>query len=197
MLEIFIAAALLATGGVLGASAWRQHRRLKEEQRERALVVAAALATERGLGDPRPGDVVTWDGRDYLVAGAARGEAGERAWWDCRLLDGQEERWLVAWPAEPDWVHVGRRIHGVDPGSSPPLELERDGQVYRFDRDTTATVDIRGDLGAGYPVTRCEAQTYKGPGPARLWLRRTPGGGWLVFAGEELPVHMLTVLPGS
>jgi hypothetical protein len=152
-------------------------------------------APARGLGEARPDDVLIHEGRDWIVVGAARLTEGMDAWTECRLEDGDEERWMVFRPDDGDVVLLGVAAPDPGVGDRPSEALEREGLVYRLARFGRASASVTGAAGSlaegelGY-------WDYERPGDHRAWIRGS-GERWLYVFGVRVARHLIRFLPGS
>ena len=206
-MELIIAA--LIVGLASGAGVWAVRRRKQAKQTDAdAGETGAGEAPakkprqllehiERGLDHLLPDDVVMVEGKDYLVAGVATvAEPDAPHLAEARLDDAGDEAWLVVCgPRGSSWVQYGRQVELSI--SDPPSELlDYQGQVFRLEHRGQVTFsEVQGDLGP-LPADRCRYWEYNQPGPDRLWVRHD-GQRFLVFVGQRLRRHHLTVLPGS
>ena len=140
--------AVLVGGGCIALGRWAIRRQRSVAQR--ASRAPSAEELDRGLEDLRPGDVVTHDGADYIVAGVARLTEGSDSWLECRLEDVAREAWIVIHPIDPDAVIVGERVTDMEvAGERPSESVDHQGQVFRLERHGRASVETDGDLGEG------------------------------------------------
>lgn len=177
-----------------GAVRWRARRRGGPGTGERGALPAAAAARDV-LENIRLQDVVLLDGMELVVTGLARFEERERHWFECRLLDGKVERWLLVQPQDPDAAIAGERV-APELGAEPSEAVEHDGKVFHLERCGHAEVSGQGDLGGVVVSGQCATWDYRRPGPDRLWVRRGPAGT-ATFAGQRVGRHLICVLPGS
>lgn len=201
-MELIIAALILGGCAVGAALGVRKHRK-KAAAVSEAAPAARQLAerTEITIEQLRPDDVVMVEGTDYIVAGVARVSADEPdAPWvlECRLDDAGQEAWLVVRRERASsCVLYGKRVEQLAVGDPPSELLDYQGEVFRLKRrGQVALTSTEGDLGPGFPADKCRYWEYQQPGSGRLWLRRG-GGEPLVFVGQRVRRHLVTVLPGS
>lgn len=199
-MEIIIAAALVSGIAAAAGYVWRRRKQRASGnagEGDDGAPTPAQLPerTEAGLANLRPDDVVMVEGRDFIVAGVARvAEPSAPFSRECRLDDAGHEAWLVV--AGTKWVLYGSRVEMAV--SNPPSELlDHQGEVFRMEhRGQVTFAEVTGDLGE-MPTDRCDYWEYVQPGSDRLWLRRGGGDQFLVFVGQRLRQHLVTVLPGS
>lgn len=176
-----------------------RRRRLERGLRERA-TADDPLAGGPQLSEPEriaPGDVVTLDGRDWVVRGTlAMDEDGYR--WKEHLLDasgvdGELRCWLSVERAEGGLeVAVWQRVPGVS--LTPEPTLSHDGATWSRDEQGTARFAATGSTGTGSDGTMQYAD-YVGPPGALLALERfSTTGSWETSTGRPVDPGSLTIL---
>ena len=198
-MECIVAALVIGGCTALGALAVRWRRRRARattpqppEVPPLSIADGAPSSDGRGLDGLFPGDVLLHDGMDLIVTGIARLTDGAQSWCECRLEDGERERWLIV-PADDADCVVGQRLPPDELVGEPSNSLEHAGQIYTLSRYGRASVSLVGELAGGLTTgDDCRYWDYTRPGADRLWIRRTVG-----FAGQRVPRHLLTLLPGS
>ncbi len=200
-MEILIAVALASGIAAAAGYVWRKRKKGKAAAAggEGGGADAPKQLPERtdpGLDDLRPDDVIMVEGRDFIVAGVARvAEPSAPYSRECRLDDAGDEAWLVVCGSDAAWVLYGSPVEMTV--SDPPSELlDHHGEVFRMEhRGQLTYAEVTGDMG-DLPTDKCSYWEYTQPGADRLWLRRA-GARFLVFVGQRLRGHEVTVLPGS
>jgi hypothetical protein len=176
-----------------------RRRRLEKGLRERAHS-DDPLARGPQLSDPEriaTGDVVTVDGRDWVVRGTlAMDEDGYR--WKEHLLDasgvdGELRCWLSVEQSEGGLeVAVWQRV--PDATLTPEPSLVHDGATWTRDEQGTARFTATGSTGTGTDGTMQYAD-YVGPAGALLALERfTADGSWETSTGRTLDPDDLSIL---
>ncbi len=198
-MEILIAVALFSGIAAAAGYAWKRKKkkdagdpRADDETGARALLPERTEATLENL---RPDDVLMVEGRDFIVVGVARVAEPQAPYTrECRLDDAGDEASLVVCSGS-SWVLYGEPVNLSV--SSPPSELlDYKGEVFRMEhRGQLTFAEATGDMGP-LPTDKCDYWEYVQPGADRLWLRRR-GDQLLVFVGQRLRQHEVTVLPGS
>lgn len=204
MLELLIGGAILISGISL-VNALRTQRR----KARRAKVEAEQLASHRapdlleqggydmdsdGQEDPerpldrcRPGDVILHDGHDWLVDAVDRLSDGNMGWIECRLSDGNAAAWLrvpigddtfAGWGVPVDSAHL----------NPPSDQVDMQGKIYTLDR--------RGRAVRAGDQAEIKFWDYTRPGSSRLW-HRVEGDEARTYLGERVPMHQISMLPGS
>jgi len=201
-MEILLA--VLIGGGCAAVGAWFVKRR-------RAALAAGADAPAqlpassegRDLSAALPGDVVIHEGRDWIVAGRARVAEGMDTWLECRLVDGEAERWMVVVDGSDELddadsrncVLLGRSVPDPGVGASPSESVEQDGLVYRLSRHGQSRAEVEGEL-SPLVAGRWGHWLYERPGDRVAWFRSC-GERWLYVFGQRVGLHMLRFLPGG
>jgi len=143
----------------------------------------------------RVNDIFSWMGQDFLVEGKLTYRESGDVWWEHRLVDGGDVRWLgvedddeleVAMWQEID-LHVGE--------GGPPETLEWEGQSYRCVERGEARVTRDGKTGRKEGLS-CRYWDYESSGDAMLCVERW-GRSWEVSAGEPLSEGSYDILPGD
>ena len=176
-----------------------RRRRLEQGLRERS-TSADPMARGPQLSDPEriaPGDVVTLDGRDWVVRGTlAMDEDGYR--WKEHLLDasgvdGELRCWLSVEQAEGGLeVAVWQRVPGAT--LTPEPTVTHDGTTWTRDEQGTARFSATGTTGTATDGTMQYAD-YVGPAGALLALERfTAGGSWETSTGRPVDPDGLAIL---
>lgn len=159
---------------------------------------------ERTVRDLRVGDVVTYDGRDYLVEGAiAYDEAGHR-WTAGRMVDTDAEKWLIVGMerAGADTVSLAD-IADIELSGYPPETLVVGDTRYNLERRGTATAKATGstDVVAGKDLSpesvhRCRWWRYESTGGKCLIVEQW-GESFRALRGETIRMSDLDMMPGS
>jgi hypothetical protein len=158
----------------------------------------------RTVRDLRVGDVVTHDGREYLVEGAIHyDEAGHR-WVAGRLVDIDAEKWLLVGMerAGADTVRIAD-IADIEVSGYPPETMVVDGTRYNLDKRGTATAKASGETDvldstnlSSNSVQRCRWWRYEGTGGKCLIIEQW-GDAFRTLRGETIRISDLEMLPGS
>jgi hypothetical protein len=162
---------------------------------------------ERGVRDVRVDDVLTIDGRDFLVEGLIAYDEDGHRWASARVVDGRDVRWLVI-GIERTGAGAMRLLVQDDSTqiSGYPPEVLVIGDVrYMLDKRGAATCALRGDLGAlgalkkdrpdGH-VERARWWLYAAPGDDTLLLEQW-GADYRVLKGKKVGDATIELIPGS
>ncbi|MCU1672824.1 MAG: putative secreted protein [Frankiales bacterium] len=176
-----------------------RRRKLEAGLRERAYS-ADPMAAGPSLSDPEriaTGDVITFDGREWIVRGTLVMDEDGYQWrehlLDASGLSGEVRRWLSVERAEGGLeIAIWDRV----PGSAltPDATLTHDGRTYRRDEQGRARFSAIGSTGTATDGTM-EYADYVGDGDALLALERfTAGGSWETSTGQTVAAESLTIL---
>jgi hypothetical protein len=202
---LIVAGAASAVGGVLVWAAQRRHA-LEGGGSRKQLGPAAPALLERGVRDLRSGDIIQHGGVDYLVEGILSYDEDGHGWIAGRLVDGDDERWLVVGMERVGSASL--RLCQVDDelevSGYPPDLLTSKGTRYKLERRGTATVQPSGEAGvipgaadlAPQSVLRCRWWRYEAPGAACLIVEQW-GGEFRVLRGATVGDSDLEMMPGS
>jgi len=155
-----------------------------------------ASRAEPTAGDIRalkPGDVVNYDGGDFIVEGTLRLEQDGFRWAEHRIVDGERSHWLSVEDDEGLEVVVWERTRGgsLEPG---PTSLEHQGVTYELDERGHANFTAEGSTataGGG----RVEFADYEA-GERRLSFERYGDeAGWEMGTGQVISEHILDIYP--
>lgn len=151
----------------------------------------------RGI-DPRAlktGDVVNFEGRDYLVRGSLHFNEDGFTWQEHLLDDASGRRWLSVEDDEELELVMWERLTAPDltPGAG---QLTYEGTTYRLDEHGTASYRALGATGT--PETgSAEYYDYVGPEPKRMSFERYAGDTWEVSVGTLLNERSLDIYPAN
>jgi hypothetical protein len=164
-----------------------------------------AKLLNRTVADLRPGDVLTIDGRDFVVDGVIFYDEEGHRWNAGKLSDAGESRWLVVGLERGGALTARLMVEATDIEieGMPPEVLVTPETRYTLDRRGTATAQVRGETGI-----RLRAEAGAGAAErCRWWLYETPGadtllveqwaGTYRVLRGKKVNPGMIELLPGS
>jgi hypothetical protein len=162
---------------------------------------------ERTVGDLRVDDVLTIDGKDFLVEGMINYDEDGHRWTCARVVDGTDVKWLLV-----GIERVGgsaTRLLAQDDSTQiagyPPEVLVIGEVRYALDKRGAATCALHGDLGAlgalkkdrpdGH-VERARWWLYSAPGDDTLLLEQW-GSDYRVLRGKKIVEGTIELIPGS
>lgn len=206
---IIAGAATVVGGGLMLAS---QKRRLPDADSQKRLgpgggpSSGSSSSSERGLRDLRVGDIVQYEGRDFLVEGVVLFDEDGHRWLSARVLDGRDERWVVAGMERAGTSRIRVLAHQPDIELSgyPPETLVAGGNRYALDKRGTATARLYGDVGEvgqasqnpADTVVRCRWWRYESPGEACLIVEQW-GDLYRALVGRIAGQSDIEMFPGS
>ncbi|MDX6682613.1 MAG: hypothetical protein QOG94_2652 [Solirubrobacteraceae bacterium] len=139
------------------------------------------------------GDVVNYEGGDYIVEGTLRFDQGGFRWQEHRLVDGPKSLWLSVEDDEGLEIVVWKRLKGaaLEPG---PGTLEHVGVTYELDERGRANFTSEGTTGAP-GGGKAEFVDYESGGRRLSFERYGDDGGWEISAGHVISEHVLDIYP--
>ena len=159
----------------------------------------------RTITDLRPGDVLTIDGKDYIVEGVITYDEEGHRWNAGKLADAGEVRWLVV-GLERGGSLTARFLSEtseVEVEGMPPEVLATPEARYTMERRGTATALGTGDIGIRLRVEagagaaeRCRWWLYESPGADTLLVEQW-GTTYRVLRGKKVNPDLIELLPGS
>lgn len=174
---------------------------LRARRRKPAVTPAAPvdpLRRESAPGsDPRRigvGDVISHDGRDFVVRGTLEFDEGGFRWQEHLLDDVEVQRWLSVEDDEVLELALYERIQAPELQPGPP-SLMRDGVTYTLDEHGRASFRAAGTTGTS-PTGYAEYYDYNS-GDRRLAFERYGTGSWEISVGQIVPAHDLDIYPSS
>jgi hypothetical protein len=139
-------------------------------------------------------DIVSYQGKDYVVEGLLTYRLGGKVLRLARVVDGATVRWVEPLVDDSDdRLLILDEVTGLDISTPPPSTISYQGKSYLPKLTGQATVEIGGkvpDRLAG----ACEVWRYRAAGDVFLqierWSDRT-----VTLAGESVHKDMVDVLP--
>lgn len=160
---------------------------------------------ERTMRDLRTGDILSYEGRDYLVEGVVQYDEDGHKWCAGRMVDVDDVRWLVV-GMERGGSLVTRMVkedESVEIEGFPPEVLLVGEHRFSLDKRGTATARMTGDTGLGTApaegiesVERCRWWLYETPGDATMIVEQW-GNTYRVLRGEKIGPGLIDMMPGS
>jgi hypothetical protein len=139
-------------------------------------------------------DIVSYQGKDYVVEGLLTYRLGGKVLRLCRVVDGSTVRWVEPLVDDSDdRMLILDEVTGVDLSTPPPSSISYQGKTYLPKLQGQSTVEVAGkvpDRLAG----SCEIWRYRAAGDVFLQIER-----WsdriVILAGESVHKDMVDVLP--
>lgn len=174
---------------------------------QKQLAAAGDRLLERTVRDLRVDDVLTMDGRDFLVEGLIAYDEDGHRWTGARIVDGSDVQWLVVGldRASASSIRVLARDDSAPITGYPP-EAQVIGEVrYALDKRGAATCQLFGDLGGlggmqkdrpeGH-VERCRWWLYSAPGDDTVLVEQW-GSDYRTLRGKKVGDGVVELIPGS
>ncbi len=209
MLTGLLIALLIAGGAVtVGGLALSAKRRRAAGESTALLTGGDARLLERTVNDLRVGDVIQYEGRDYLVEGVVAYDEDGHRWSAGRLVDGKDVLWLVAGMerlGSKESIRLLTTDDDLELSGYPPETLVREDVRYNLDTRGTASAKFSGDVGKlpgkrGDPsldtVERCRWWRYESVGEDSLIVEQW-SGEYRAMRGKRISRELVEMIPGS
>ena len=213
MFTIFVLMLLLAVGGAatVGGIMYGAEKRKRLAGGSPAALPPGGdpgkVLLERTIRDLRVGDVLTIDGRDFLVEGTIGYDEDGHRWTGAKVVDGADVRWLVVGIERVGSSPVRLMTHDTENEVSgyPPETIVIGELRYGLDKRGTATCKLAGDVGTlsgvkdkrpDAHVERCRWWLYNGAGDDTLVLEQW-GADYRVLRGKKVAADTIDLIPGS
>ena len=181
---------------IAAAIVWYLLRRREQMERPGKLQAANLdrdkRASAQGL---RVGDVVNYEGAEFMVQGSIHYRQGGSTWDEHLLVDGTNKKWLSVEDDEGIEVAVWEKL--VDPDIQPgEKRILYGGHTYTLEEQGQAEYTAEGTTGTGtsgdYHYADYEA------GELRLSFERyATEGPWELSTGRVIPEAALDIYPAS
>ena len=210
LLLVVLLIVLAGGAGVAGIMYLGEKRRheLASGKRPRELPAAGGeRLIERTLRELRPGDVLTHDGKDFLVEGVVSYDEDGHCWAGGRIVDGADVRWLIV-GIERMTAPIVRMLtvdEDTEISGYPPEALDIGAIRYTLDKRGTATCRFGGDVGglAGVKgqrpegsVERCRWWLYGAAGDDALIIEQW-SGEYRVLRGKKVSADVIEMIAAS
>jgi uncharacterized protein DUF4178 len=196
VLLVIVVATSVVVAVLRNREARRRHARVEPAGGPAALGAGAA-ATVGGtdVRALRPGDVVMFESRDWIVEGTVRFDEGGFTWAEHRLVDGGDSIWLSVEDDDGLEVVVWERVTGValEPGAAT---LAHGGVDYALDERGRASFTSEGATGAP-GGGRMEYADYEAGDRRLAFERYSEDSSWEISVGRVVPEHALDIYPAG
>ncbi|HEY0190687.1 MAG TPA: DUF4178 domain-containing protein [Kofleriaceae bacterium] len=166
-----------------------------------------AETEERTARDPRIADVLTIDGRDFVVEGLINYDEDGHRWTGARVADGNDVKWLLVGLERTGTssMRLLTQDESTQIAGYPPEVLVIGELRYALDKRGAATCTLFGELGPlgalkkGRPeghVERARWWLYTAPGDDTLMLEQW-GSDYRLLRGKKIVDGTIDILPGS
>lgn len=156
---------------------------------------SAALPLRRSVFTLQIGDIVQYDGADWVVEGKLTFTEDGFSWFEYLLQDGDRIRWLSV--EEDDQVEVCwmETVSGVEISGAPPAQLTVNGVTYRQANSGQARMTRTGTT-LNRQAQHCRYFDYEGPSPQVLSVEDW-NGELEITVGQRIQPRSLSLLPGD
>jgi hypothetical protein len=173
----------------------------------RALPAAGDKLLERTARDVRVDDVLTIDGKDFLVEGLINYDEDGHRWTGARVVDGSDVKWLIAGLERTGGgaMRLLAQDETTQISGYPPEVLVIGDVRYALDKRGAANCALHGDVGPlgalkkdrpeGH-VERARWWLYSAPGDDTLLLEQW-GTDYRVLRGKKVSEGTIDLIPGS
>jgi hypothetical protein len=139
-------------------------------------------------------DIVSYQGKDFLVEGLLTYRLGGKSYRLGRLVDGATVRWLEPLIDDTDdRVLLFEEVTGLHIGAPPPSTVSYQGRSYLPRLSGAATVEVAGQVPDRMAGT-CDVWRYRAAGDLYLQIERWPDR-MVTLHGESVHKDMIEVLP--
>ena len=198
---------LIVVGGAASLSAVSSRRKALGAGGNATRALPAGDKEERTARDPRVNDVLTIDGKDFLVEGLINYDEDGHRWTGARVVDGTDVQWLIV-GLERTGTSAMRLLtqdEATQVAGYPPEVLVIGEIRYALDKRGAATCALFGDVGPlgalkkdrpeGH-VERARWWLYSAPGDDTLLLEQW-GSDYRVLRGKKIVEGTIDMIPGS
>lgn len=155
----------------------------------------ANLPLRRGLFTLQLGDIVQYDGADWVVEGRLTFEEDGDTWLDYMLQDQDTIRWLSVEEGDRVEVYWMQAVTDLEVSDYPPQHLTYQDNRYRCQESGTARMTQAGTR-LKKPTEICHYYDYIGPNDEVLSVENW-GGDVEITIGHRIRPSALTLLPGD
>jgi hypothetical protein len=205
---LLVVLTVIGGGAAVGVAASARKKALGPGGAPRALPAGAGEpGGERDARDPRVDDVLTIDGKDFLVEGLINYDEDGHRWVGARVVDGADVKWLIVGLERTGTsaIRLLKQDEATQIAGYPPEVLVIGEVRYALDKRGAATCALHGDLGPlgalkkdrpdGH-VERARWWLYAAPGDDTLLLEQW-GSDYRVLIGKKVNEGTIDLIPGS
>lgn len=144
----------------------------------------------------RPRDIISYQGRDFVVEGILTYKLGGKAYPLARAVDGEDVYWVEPlMDASDDRLLFFQEVRDLRVATPPPPTIAYKGGSYVPKLSGQATVDVDGTV-ADRASGSCEVWRYRAAGDLFLQIEKW-SGKTVTLAGESVHKDMVEVFPGA
>lgn len=207
MLWILLVVITVLGGAAAVGIAMKDRKKLPSGNGQKLLTDGKDRLIERGVRDLRVDDVLTMDGKDFLVEGLISYDEDGHKWIAGRVVDAGDVKWLVIGleRASATSTRMLQQDDSTPITGYPPEAIVIGETRYVLDKRGAATCRLDGDLGglaglkkdrpAGH-VERCRWWLYGAPGDDTLLVEQW-GSDYRVLRGKKIVEGTIELIPGS
>lgn len=171
----------------------------------KALPGSSDKLLERTIADVRVGDVISYDGRDFLIEGVLSYDEGGHRWNAGRMVDGDDKYWLVVGMERSGsfLIRLMQDAPNIDIDGYPPETLLVGETRFNQDKRGTATITMKGETGLGRPnadgletAERCRWWLYDTAGDEVVIVEQW-GTDYRALRGGTIDASAVELMPGS
>ncbi len=208
VIALLVAAGASVVGGGLYVAAKRRQVNGEAGYQRQLGTGASGQLLERTVHDLRPGDIIQYNARDYLVEGVVTYDEDGHRWSGGRLVDGRSTLWLIAGMERLGSKTSLRMLipdEDMEMSGYPPENIVAGKTRFELDTRGTALAKFSGDVGAlpgkrGDPsydtVERCRWWRYDSAGDDTMIIEQW-SGEYRVLRGHKVESMMIEMIPGS
>jgi hypothetical protein len=139
-------------------------------------------------------DILTYQGKDFVVEGLLTYRLGGKVYRLARLVDGDTVRWIEPLTDDmDDRVLLFEEVGGIDLSIPPPSSIAYKGKSYLPRFAGPATVEVAGKVPDRQAGT-CDIWRYRAAGDEFLQIERW-ADHTVTLSGESVHKDMVDVLP--
>jgi hypothetical protein len=139
-------------------------------------------------------DILSYQGKDYVVEGLLTYRLGGKVLRLARVVDGNTTRWVEPLADDADdRLLIFDEVQGLDLTTPPPSTISHLGKSYLPKLSGQATVEVAGKVPERL-AGACEVWRYRAAGDVFLQIERWPDRT-VTLSGESVHKDMVDVLP--
>jgi len=139
-------------------------------------------------------DILSYQGKDYVVEGLLTYRLGGKVLRLARVVDGNTTRWVEPLADDSDdRLLIFDEMQGLDLSTPPPSTISHHGKSYLPKLSGQATVEVAGKVPERLAGS-CEVWRYRAAGDVYLQIERWPDRT-ITLSGESVHKDMVDVLP--
>ena len=168
-------------------SLFRRAKRIFESRKEKKM-------ERKTIHNLEVDDIVSYYEQDFIVKGKIEYREGGDEWFEYRLVDGEDVRWLGI-EEDDGWeitMYEEARMRVPRP---VPDEISYEGSTYELEEHGVARAILTGETG-NRKTLECEYWDFEDEDEDLLSIERW-GGEYEVCAGKYIEEHEMEIYPGT